>query len=63
MPRGHTDDAEAHLDLLQPPEAADEFWGQSRRNGTSPLPAGLVGLSAALLSDSLITVDGWLQRP
>lgn len=58
MPRGHIDDSEAHLDLLQPPEAAHEFWGQSRRSGTSPLPAGLVGLSAALLSDGLIIVDG-----
>lgn len=58
MPRGHTDDSEAHLDLLQPPEAAHEFWDQSRHSGTSPLPTGLVGLSAALLSDGLITVHG-----
>lgn len=58
MPKGHTDDSEAHLDLLQPPEAAHEFWGQSRRSGTSPLPSGPVGPSAALLSDGLIAVDG-----
>lgn len=58
MPRGHTDDSEAHLDLLQPPEAAHEFWGQSRRSGTSPLPAGFVSPSSALLSDGLIAVDG-----
>lgn len=58
MPRGRTDDSEAHLDLLQPPEAVHEFWGQSRRSGTAPLPAALVGPSAALLSDGLIAVDG-----
>lgn len=58
VPRGRTDDSEAHLDLLQPPEAVHEFWGQSRRSGTAPLPAALVGPSAALLSDGLIAVDG-----
>lgn len=57
VPRGHTDDSEARLDLLQPPEAAHEFWGQSRRSGTSPLPAGLVSLGTALLPDGLIAVD------
>lgn len=39
VPRGHTDDSEAHLGPWppRPPEAEYELWGQTRRSGTSPL--------------------------